>query len=30
MSKDRAEMMSCNKTMNPSEIQRAIVTRVEQ
>lgn len=29
MSEDQAAMMSCNKTMNLSEIQRAILTRVE-
>lgn len=30
MTEDQAAMMSCNKTMKPSEIQRAILTRVEQ
>lgn len=30
MSEDQAEMMSCNKTMKPSEIQRAILTWDEQ
>lgn len=30
MSKDQAAVISRNKTVNLSEIQRAIVTRVEQ
>lgn len=30
MSEDQTEMMSCNKNMNPFEIQRAILTRAEQ